>query len=97
MDLFEAYLTRRIQPLQARDHPMWLYSGTDDTSRVHPEAAYPKYVVQCLKCITGNKDNPRGSGRVIPFDADHLPNKVSLLLPSDVSVVWLAICIDGSD
>ena len=24
MDLFEVYLMRRSQPLQARDHPMWL-------------------------------------------------------------------------
>ena len=86
MDLFEVYLTRRIQPLQARDHPMWLYSGTDDSSRVHLEAAHPEYVVRCLKSITGNKDNPRGSGRIIPFDADHLPDKVSLPLPNDVSV-----------
>ena len=26
MDLLEVFLNRRIQPLQARDHPMWLYS-----------------------------------------------------------------------
>ena len=25
MDLLEAFLSRCIQPLQARDHPMWLY------------------------------------------------------------------------
>ena len=24
MDLLEVFLRRRIQPLQARDHPMWL-------------------------------------------------------------------------
>ena len=28
MDLLEVFLRRRIQPLQARDHLMWLYSGT---------------------------------------------------------------------
>ena len=37
MDLLEVFLRRRIQPLQARDHPMWMYSGTDDTTRIHPE------------------------------------------------------------
>ena len=37
MDLLEVFLRRRIQPLQARDHPMWLYSGTEDTTRIHPE------------------------------------------------------------
>ena len=37
LDLLEVFLSRRIQPLQARDHPMWLYSGPEDTARVHPE------------------------------------------------------------
>lgn len=27
MDLVEVFLSRRIQPLQARDHSMWMYSG----------------------------------------------------------------------
>src|SRR4051812_43806857 len=37
MDLLEVFLRRRIQPLQARGHPMWMYSGTEDTTRIHPE------------------------------------------------------------
>ena len=37
MDLLEVFLRRRIQPLQARDHPMWMYSGIEDFTRVHPE------------------------------------------------------------
>jgi len=37
MDLLEVFLRRRIQPLQARDHPMWMYSGIDDSTRIHPE------------------------------------------------------------
>ena len=37
LDLLEVFLSRRIQPLQAHDHPMWLYSGPDDTAGVHPE------------------------------------------------------------
>ena len=37
MDLLEVFLRRRIQPLQARDHPMWMYSGIDDSSWIHPE------------------------------------------------------------
>ena len=38
MDLLEVFLRRCIQPLQYRGHPMWLYCGTEDTTRVHPEA-----------------------------------------------------------
>ena len=37
MDLLETFLSQRIQPLQARDHPMWMYSGPEDTARTHPE------------------------------------------------------------
>ena len=32
MDLMEVFLRRRIQPLQYRGHPMWLYCGTEDTT-----------------------------------------------------------------
>ena len=37
MDLLEVFLSRRIQPLQACGHPMWMYSGPSDTARVDPE------------------------------------------------------------
>ena len=30
LDLLEVFFERRIQPLQAMAHPMWLYSGPDD-------------------------------------------------------------------
>ena len=42
MDLLEVFLSRRIQPLQAHDHSMWMYSGAGDTARVHPEECQPK-------------------------------------------------------
>ena len=76
MDLLEVFLSRCIQPLQARDHPMWMYSGADDTSRVHPEEVSAKTVAMWLKSITGNKDNPRGARRVVPFSDDNQPDKV---------------------
>ena len=37
MDLLEVFLSRCIQPLQAHDHPMWIYSVPEDTARIHPE------------------------------------------------------------
>ena len=76
LDLLEVFLSRRIQPLQARDHPMWLYSRPDDTARVHPEEVPPKTVAMWLKSITGNQDNPRGARRVPPFDQSHAPEQV---------------------
>ena len=76
MDLLEVFLSRCIQPLQARDHSMWMYSGSNDTAWVHPEEVTDETVAQWLKGITGNKDNPRGSRRVNPFDAENQPDKV---------------------
>ena len=51
-----------FQPLQALNHPMWMYSGTDDTARTHPEEVDKEMVAQWLRSVTGNKDNPRGPG-----------------------------------
>ena len=78
MDLLEVFLRRRIQPLQARDHPMWMYSGIDDTTRIHPEEVDEDTVEQWLRGITGNKDNPRGSRRIPPLDNSYEPDKVQL-------------------
>ena len=76
MDLLEVFLSRRIQPLQARDHSMWMYSGAGDTARVHPEEVEAKTVAEWLRGITGNKDNPRGARRVNPFSNSNLPDRV---------------------
>ena len=62
MDLLEVLLGRCIQPLQARDHPMWMYSGIEDSTRIHTEEVDEETVAQWLQGITGNKDNPRGLG-----------------------------------
>ena len=76
MDLLEVFLRRRIQPLQARDHPMWMYSGIEDSTRVHPEEVDEDTVEKWLRSITGNKDNPRGARRIPPLDQSYEPDKV---------------------
>ena len=80
LDLLEVFLGRRIQPLQARDHPMWHYSGADDTTQTHPEEVSEETITQWLRGITGARDNPRGSKRVSPFSAENPPNVVSLVI-----------------
>ncbi|XBJ03023.1 hypothetical protein VPH35_022269 [Triticum aestivum] len=45
-----------------------MYSGLEDSTRIHPEDVSEDTVEQWLRGITGNKDNPRGSRRVVPFD-----------------------------
>ena len=76
MDLFEVFLQRRIQPLQARDHLMWMYSGLEDSTRIHPEEVDDDTLEKWLSDITGNKDNPRGARRVPAFDQSHAPEQV---------------------
>ena len=82
MDLLEVFLSRCIQPLQSRGHPMWMYSGIYDTTRIHLEEVTEETVEQWLQGITGNKDNPRGSRRVPPFDHVNEPEMVRLF-PSE--------------
>ena len=59
MDLLEVFLRQCIQPLQYQDHPMWMYSGTEDTTQVHPEEVEGATLERWMAAITGNKDNPR--------------------------------------
>jgi len=55
---------------------MWMYSGLEDSTRIHPEDVSEDTVEKWLRGITGNKDNPRGSRRVIPFDHLRQPEQV---------------------
>ena len=92
MDLLEVFLSRRIQPLQARDHPMWLYSESDDTARVPPEEVPPKTVAMWLRSITGKQDNPRGARRVVPFSDDNQSDKVRSLFR--LSCIYVLTVLD---
>ena len=76
MDLLEVFFSRHIQPLQARDHSVWMYLGANDTARVHPKEVTDDTVAPWLTGITGNKDNPRGARRVDPFNSNNQPDKV---------------------
>ena len=81
MDLLETFLGRRIQPLQARDHTMWHYTGPEDSTRSHPEEVDEDTVAKWIRGIAGPCDNPMGAKRVLPFSAENPPtNKVSSAL-----------------
>ena len=53
-----------------------MYSGIEDSTRIHPEDVSEDILEKWLRGITGNKDNPRGSRSVIPFDNSHQPEQV---------------------
>ena len=76
MDLLETFLSRRIQPLQARAHPMWLYEGSGDSTRVHPEDLTEKEVGAKIKAITCARDNSWGAQLVPAFHKDLPPIEV---------------------
>ena len=78
MDLLEVFLGRRIQPLQARDHAMWHYTGPEDSTRTNVVGVTEERVTSWVLQITGPCENPKGSRRVRPYSADHPPpNQVS--------------------
>ncbi|XBI72740.1 hypothetical protein VPH35_066626 [Triticum aestivum] len=52
-----------------------MYSGIEDSTRIHPEDVSEDTVEQWLRGITGNKDNPWGSRRVVPVDHLHRPEQ----------------------
>ena len=60
---------------------MWLYSGLDDTTRIHPEEVTDEMLEGWLSSIIGNKDNPRGARRVIPLDNSYDMDQVGLYAP----------------
>ena len=81
MDLLEVFLKQRIQLLQARDHPMWMYSVIEDATRIHLEEVTNEMLEGWLSSITGNKDNPRGARRVVPLDNSYEVDQVCLYAP----------------
>ena len=62
---------------------MWQYTSADDSTRVHPEDIDEKTEKEWLKCFTGACDNPRGSRRIPPYDANNLPLEVRHAFPSE--------------
>ena len=52
MDPLETFLARRVQLLQARAHPVWMYEGTSDPTLVHLEELNEKDVGTKIKAIT---------------------------------------------
>ncbi|XP_040242289.1 uncharacterized protein [Aegilops tauschii subsp. strangulata] len=73
MDLLETFFSRRIHPLQAKAHPMWLYEGPGDSTRVHPEDVTEKELGTKIKAITCARDNLRGTRLVPAFHKDLPP------------------------
>ena len=76
MDLIALFVTRRIQPLEARARGMWEYTGTDDDTRYRNSVMSQDEFEQIMKVIASVTHCAQMSGRVRPLDAAHPPTLV---------------------
>ena len=73
---------------------MWLYSGSEDTARVHPEEVPSKTVAMWLKSITGNQDNPEDLGESSPTETTIRTTRYALLFRPLGVYVLTALDVD---
>ena len=75
------FLRIRVQPLQARKNPLWLYSGAEDADRVSDDLPLKdlEKLVRRFTSLSKNNEVP-SSCRVEPFSGDHAPPDVSAFL-----------------
>ncbi|KAM0884451.1 hypothetical protein ACQ4PT_030973 [Festuca glaucescens] len=68
------FLRIRVQPLQARKNPLWLYSGAEDADRVSDDLPLKdlEKLVRRFTSLSKNNEVP-SSCRVEPFSGDHAP------------------------
>ena len=71
--LIATFVERRIQPLGARNHPMYLYSGRKDVTRVSPEILGPSDIraIMCKLTSLAEKSDISFKTPVTPFSLQH--------------------------
>ena len=77
------FVNRRVQPLQARAHPMWEYAGPSDETRTSEEELTRQELKDKLVAITSltRKDKFEASPREMPFGEVKSPPEVRYNLP----------------
>ena len=70
---------RRVQPIMCRAHPMWLYSGPRDETRVNIAELSEKELLNEVRRLTlfSQEDSIPLISPQLPFDADHPPTEVN--------------------
>jgi hypothetical protein len=79
LQIMTHFLRVRVQPIQARVHAMWCYSGSKDPTRVSKEdlsTAELEKIARHFTTLTAS-DNIPSPCRVTPFDKKHPPPSVS--------------------
>ena len=77
------FLKRRIQPVMARSHQMWLYTGPKDSTHINAASYLDKELLDEVRRLThfSQEDTIPLDSLVDPYDAHHLPAEV-IILPS---------------
>src|SRR3954464_5298463 len=73
MDLIALFVTRRIQPLQARTRGVWEYTGTNDDTHYSNSVMFQEEFDKIMKIITTVTHCAQMTIRVRPLDAAHPP------------------------
>jgi hypothetical protein len=86
------FLRIRVQPLQARATPLWMYSGTGDSARISADLPVGELekLVRRFTSLTKNDIVPT-TCRVEPFSAAHPLPSVSTLVELLLSLTFLSI------
>jgi hypothetical protein len=76
------FLKRRVQPIMVRAHPMWLYSGPKDETRINIAELSEKELLDEVRRLThfSQEDSIPLISSHPPFDADHPLMEVNFLL-----------------
>ncbi|KAK1670788.1 hypothetical protein QYE76_058947 [Lolium multiflorum] len=77
------FLKRRIQPAMARIHPMWLYSGPKDETRINAADLSEKELLDEVRRLTSfsQEDSIPLISSYTPLDVDNPPS--GILMPSE--------------
>ena len=74
------FVQRLIAPLQAHTRPMWMYSGSQDKMRLHPEPLSEEQVATSMKLLFGPAEIPRAEGELLmPIHQLPLPDRLQIL------------------
>ena len=72
LQIMTHFLRLRIQPLQARDNPMWTYSGPEDETRISVDLPVESLEKLARRLTKLNKNNKIPSECLVkPYSADH--------------------------
>lgn len=71
------FVMRRIQPLMVRDHPMWEYTGAEDTTRTKSSELSTDEFNTRIRAITHIDRDDSPTLAHLPFSSDNPPKKVT--------------------